>query len=91
MTNVQRADAARQRLEQSLNQAGLSRLNEGDYPPGSRKLIGAVLANASLAAMDILDGSATSDVEALLEEIDSSTQRATALCARLRVFDSNKN
>ena len=91
MTNVQRADAARQRLEQSLNQAGLSRHNEGDYPPGSRKLIGAVLANASLAAMDILDGSATSDVEALLEEIDSSTQRATALCARLRVFDSNKN
>lgn len=90
MTKVQRADAARQRLEQSLHQAGLSGHSEGDYPPESKKLIGAVLANASLAAIDILDGSATPDVEALLKEIDNSTQRATALCARLRVFNSDE-
>ena len=91
MTNVQRADAARQRLEQSLHQAGLFRHNERDYPSGSRKLVGAVLANANLAAIDILDGSATPDMEALLKEIDNSTQRATALCARLHVFNGDKN
>ena len=90
MTNAQRAAAARQRLEQSLYQARQSRHSEGDYRPGSDELISAVLANASLAAMDILDGSATPDVEALLEEIDGSTQRATALYARLRIFNSDK-
>ena len=51
--------------------------------------MGAVLANASLAAMDIIDGGATPEVEALLEEIDNSTQRATMLCGRLRAFNEN--
>ena len=87
MANGQRAAAARQRLEQSIYQAGLTRHGKGHDAAGADELIGAVLANASLAAMDIVDGSATPEVEALLEEIDNSTQRATMLYRRLRAFN----
>jgi two-component system, chemotaxis family, sensor kinase Cph1 len=45
-----------------------------------------VLANASLAAMDIADGNATPFVAAQLEEIDRSTQRARALYGRVKTF-----
>jgi two-component system, chemotaxis family, sensor kinase Cph1 len=92
MTKGQRAAAARQRFEQSLHQAGLARHSKGHNEgtdEGTDELIGAVLANASLAAMDIIDGNATQEVEALLEEIDNSTQRATALYGRLRIFNGN--
>lgn len=88
MTSGQRAAAARHRLEQSLAQAGFARHSKRYNSPGA-ELIDAVLANASLAAMDILDGGATPDVEALLEEIDNSTRRATTLCGRLRFFNGN--
>jgi hypothetical protein len=48
--------------------------------------LNAVLANASLAAMDIMDGHAAPSMTSLLEEIDSSAQRATALYKRIRGF-----
>jgi two-component system, chemotaxis family, sensor kinase Cph1 len=86
MTNDQRAAAARQRLEQSLYKAGLARHEKGHNLGESDELIEAVLANASLAAMDIMDGSATPEIEALLDEIDNSTQRATTLFGRLHIF-----
>jgi two-component system, chemotaxis family, sensor kinase Cph1 len=88
-TNDQRAAAARQRLEESLHKAGLARHGKGHSAGESNELIEAVLANASLAAMDIMDGSATPEIEALLEEIDNSTQRATKLFGRLRIFSGN--
>jgi two-component system, chemotaxis family, sensor kinase Cph1 len=50
------------------------------------ELMNAVLANASLAAMDIADGNATPFVATQLEEIDRSTQRARALYGRVRAF-----
>ena len=89
MANGQRAAAARQRLEQSLYKAGIPRPSKGHDAAEADELMGAVLANASLAAMDIIDGGATPEVEALLEEIDHSTQRATMLCGRLRAFNEN--
>jgi two-component system, chemotaxis family, sensor kinase Cph1 len=89
MTSGQRAAAARHRLEESLAQAGLARHSKGHDAPVADELIKAVLANASLAAMDIIDGGATPDIEALLEEIDDSTRRATTLCGRLGIFNGN--
>jgi two-component system, chemotaxis family, sensor kinase Cph1 len=83
LTNTQRAAAARQRLEQSLSQVHMA---PGSKMAESDELISAVLANASLAAMDIADGSATTSVATLLEEIDNSTQRATTLYERVRTF-----
>jgi two-component system, chemotaxis family, sensor kinase Cph1 len=89
MTNDQRAAVARQRLEQSFHKAGLARRGKGHNAGESNELIEAIVANASLAAMDILDGSAAPEIEALLEEIDNSTQRATKLFGRLRTFNGN--
>ena len=86
LTNSQRADAARQRLEQSLSQASRMTETPGRNLDEPDELMGAVLANASLAAMDIADGSATPSVARLLEEIDSSARRATTLYARIRAF-----
>ena len=86
LTNFQRAAEARLQLEQSLSQAGLASEALGRSLAEPDELMGAVLANASLAAMDIADGNATHAVASLLEEIDGSTRRATALYARIRTF-----
>jgi chemotaxis family two-component system sensor kinase Cph1 len=86
LTDTQRAAAARQRLEQSLAQAALQRGVGGPGGPEADELISAVLANASLAAMDIADGNAGPMIAGLIEEIDSSTQRATSLYGRMRTF-----
>jgi light-regulated signal transduction histidine kinase (bacteriophytochrome) len=89
LTNNQRAIAARQRLEQSLMLAGRDALaRERHARPGTQpdELIGAVLANASVAAMDIADGRGAPSVTTLLEEIDESTRRATELYARMHRF-----
>ena len=50
--------------------------------------MGAILANASLAAMDIADGSSTPTIAPLLEELEVSTRRATALYDRMCLFGS---
>ena len=83
LTNAQRAAAAHLRLEQSISEVH-GGLEKGKSEPD--ELMSAVLANASLAAMDIADGNTTSFVAAQLEEIDRSTQRARALYGRLRTF-----
>ena len=83
LTDSQRVAAARQRLEKSLLQA---QLTPGGSMTEPDELISAVLANASLAAMDIADGSATPRVSSQLEEIDNSTRRATELYGRVRAF-----
>ena len=78
-----RVDAARQHLEQSLQRAGLGRREDG---AGSQAdgVIGAILTHASLAAMDIADGAGGPGVAPLLEEVEASARRATALYGRLR-------
>ena len=86
LTNTQRAAAARQRLEQSPAQASLQRGAAGPGNAEADELISAVLANASLAAMDIADGNADPMIAGLIEEIDSSTRRATSLYGRMRTF-----
>ena len=83
LTNAQRAAAAHLRLEQSLSEVH-GGLEKGKSAPD--ELMNAVLANASLAAMDIADGNTTPFVATQLEEIDRSTQRARALYGRVRIF-----
>jgi two-component system, chemotaxis family, sensor kinase Cph1 len=51
------------------------------------ELMRAILANASLAAMDIADGNGSASVAPLLEELEASTKRATELYGRIRSFD----
>ena len=49
-------------------------------------MLGAILANASLAAMDMSNGSSAQGVAPLLEELEASTRRATELYSRMRLF-----
>ena len=83
LTAAKRADAARQHLEAALSRAG-----RGPLSPESHDLVGAIIANASLAAMDITDGGMPPSVAPLLEEVEASTTRATTLFSRIRQFDS---
>ena len=95
-SDAKRAEAARQHLERSLSRAGDSP-HDDDREPAPRDntevsraprevdaVIGAILANASLAAMDIADGPSGPSVAPLLEEIESSTARATLLYTQIR-------
>jgi two-component system, chemotaxis family, sensor kinase Cph1 len=89
LTDSRRVAEARRHLEQSLTQASGDE-SRPDAPAGlgtRGDLMGAILANASLAAMDIADGSSEPSVAPLLEEVEASTRRATMLYARIRSFD----
>jgi two-component system, chemotaxis family, sensor kinase Cph1 len=92
LTASQRASEARRQLERSLSEA------VEDLPAldGARRasmelpgdVMSAILANASLAAMDIADGNTTPAVAPLIEELEISTRRAAQLYARIRLFDA---
>ena len=83
LSESRRADAARLHLEQSLQQAGRGVRAEGSGATIDN-VISAILTNASLAAMDIADSSNGPAVAPLLEEVEASAQRATALYVRVR-------
>jgi len=83
------AEAARRRFEQSLSppsqldavpDAGLTAGREPD------DVIGAILANANVAAMEIADSGNGALVVSLLEELETSTRRAAALYQQLRNY-----
>jgi two-component system, chemotaxis family, sensor kinase Cph1 len=90
LTDTQRAAEARRHLEQSLSEAVAEAPAHDEArtasPTERGDLMGAILANASLAAMDIADGNSTPSVAPLLEELEASTKRATALYAQIRLF-----
>jgi hypothetical protein len=55
-------------------------------PAEGGELIGALIANAGLAAMDIADGGASPSVAPLLQEVEVATARATVLYDQIRTF-----
>ena len=78
-------EAARAQLDTALSRAARA----GVAAPGvaaslETALVGALVTNASLAAMDIADGNPTPTMAPLLHEIGASAARATALLARIR-------
>jgi light-regulated signal transduction histidine kinase (bacteriophytochrome) len=79
LSDARRTAEARRHLEAALqvNAQGM-RSSDG--------VVGAILTNASLAAMDIADASGGPPVAPLLEELELSAQRATALYAQIRKF-----
>ena len=81
LTSAKLADAARRHLEASLSRVGL-----GAAPSEEGDLIGAIIANAGLAAMDIADGGDVPSVAPLLNEVETATTRATTLYAHIRAF-----
>lgn len=89
LTDTQRAALARRHLETSLSQAVQRQETPGGGAGediGAHDVFGAIMSNASLAAMDITDGNMGSTVVPLLEEIEASTRRAAALYSRVKAF-----
>jgi two-component system, chemotaxis family, sensor kinase Cph1 len=88
LTEVNQTAAARRRLEEALvvEQASLATVEHqnGAAPPD--RLMSAILANASLAAMDIADAGTTPSAVPLLRELEASAHRASALYRRIRDF-----
>jgi light-regulated signal transduction histidine kinase (bacteriophytochrome) len=89
----ERAALARRHLEASLQRSMQLALQSqalgaaGGPAVATRQvdpLLGAILTNASLAAMDIADASANALVAPMLEELEQSTRRATTLYDRIR-------
>ncbi len=92
LTDVKQAAQAREHLEHSLMLAGRDAFGQDDGEHSDKEedaLIGAILANASLAAMDIADASAGAPVAPLLKELEDSTQRAAALYRQVRMFPAD--
>lgn len=92
LTAHRRASEARRHLEHSLSQAveKVRARDEARAPRvgGQGEVMASILANASLAAMDIADGSRASGVAPLLEELEASTRRAAQLYGRISLFDA---
>ena len=93
LSHNRRAAAARRHLEASMQQSMQMALHGQRLRPAADgsstvpdPLLGAIITNASLAAMDIADGTLGAPVAPLLEELETSTQRATALYALIRSF-----
>lgn len=78
--------ALSEHLEASLSQAAPSLAAFGSGSRENDELISAILASASLAAMDIADGNMAPTVAPMLEELEVSTRRATTLYGRIRGF-----
>jgi two-component system, chemotaxis family, sensor kinase Cph1 len=88
-TESRRAAAALEHLEQSLSRTAQAAPVPGSdllREHGADALISAILANASMAAMDIADSAGVPAVALTLEELENSTQRAAALYARIREY-----
>ncbi|WP_293367968.1 GAF domain-containing protein [Nevskia sp.] len=86
LTARKQTESARRHFETTLLQAerdlamssGSAQLRESD------EVMGAILANANVAAMEIADAAGGDEIAPLLEELEASTQRAAALYRRLR-------
>jgi len=92
-TENRRAADALQHLEQSLSRTavGLPPGNEPLRGPAAEPLVSALLANASMAAMDIGDVVSGPTIAPMLEELESSIRRATALYQRIREYAAERS
>lgn len=82
LSQRRQTEAARRQFETTIReaehaQAGGSRLRDPD------EVIGAILSNANVAAMEIADAAGGDEIAPLLVELEASTQRAAALYRRL--------
>ena len=84
LREVQRTAQARRHLEVALEAFGGASGRARGLGKDGDEVIGAGLTNASLPAMDIADAAGGHTVAPLLEELEASARRATALVAQIR-------
>ncbi len=80
VSETRRARAARLRLEQSLSDAALA----GLPTRSTDAVVRALVANATVAAMDISEGAGATPLAPLLDELQAATHRAAELYAQVR-------
>lgn len=90
LTEEKRALAARRSLEASLNEAGLAQRAGAADDDEPDEVFGALLSNASIAAMDIMDARFGTEIAPLLTELEQSTRRAAALYREARQFSGGE-
>jgi light-regulated signal transduction histidine kinase (bacteriophytochrome) len=88
LTGSKRVEAARRQLEDSISRADQRTPAGARAAPETDAVIGAILANASVAAMEITDASSGPSVADLLAELEASTRRAAELYSRMRAYTS---
>lgn len=89
LSDTKRADTARRQLEHALHEANrLESGAEADSAPGQSpdKVIGTILTNTRLAALDIGGGSGGAAAATLIGELETASRRATDLYVRLRAY-----
>lgn len=100
LREARRADAARQHLQDALAQAalrfGLSAAaartgDDASTPSPADEVLRAILANASLAAIDIAEASGGPAVAPLLQEVEASVLRAATLYAQIRAYGEGRS
>ncbi len=84
LSEQQRTLHARRHLEAALAQAS----EVPGAERGSDEVIGAILTNASLAAMDVAEAAIGPTMAPLLQELEASARRATALYAQMRLIET---
>lgn len=85
LTDSKRTEAARRHLEESLSQASRPDARMlGRREPD--EVIGAISANASVAAMELTDTAIGHSLAPLIEEVEGSAKRAVQLYEQLRAY-----
>lgn len=89
LTGAKNTENARRELEAALHRSSQSAatVRAGDSQRSVRdEVVGAIHANARIAALDIVDGGGSPAVASLIEELQVATQRATSIYEQLRVY-----
>jgi PAS domain S-box-containing protein len=86
LTDSKRAQAARLHLERSLSHVDAARAGPARVPSETDDVIGAILSNASVAAIEIADTASGPSAAQLLEELEAATKRATELYGQMRSY-----
>jgi chemotaxis family two-component system sensor kinase Cph1 len=84
LTERDRAAVARRHLAESLDRAARDAAAPALMPLEPDPVVAAILNNASLAAMDMADGTASPAIAPMLEDLEASALRATRLYRRVR-------
>lgn len=93
LSETKRAEAARRELDHALDPASRADPGSGvdlDNLQAPDEVVSAILTNARLAALDIADGNGSIGVAAMIEELRTATQRATAIYAQLRHYSAGR-
>ncbi len=92
LSDAKKAEAARQHMERALQRASRG-IADADTTPASvpDQVVSSILANARLAALDIVDGGSGRALAPLIEELETATKQAMAIYLQLRSYNNDRD